>query len=114
VKTDDGKVWKNLTTEGKSKVAQTIDDYRANFAYNLLDENKRRFAAQLALLVQWDDHEVRNNWYPGQMIGIDDYTVKSASLLSAYSRRAMFEYNPIRQARNKINMIKNDSWVHPG
>jgi len=96
VKTDDGKVWKNLTTEGKSKVAQTIDDYRANFAYNLLDENKRRFAAEVPLFVQWDDHEVRNNWYPGQMIGIDDYTVKSASLLSAYSRRAMFEYNPIR------------------
>ena len=50
----------------------------------------------MPLFVQWDDHEVRNNWYPGQMIGIDDYAVKSASLLSAYSRRAMFEYNPIR------------------
>jgi alkaline phosphatase D len=30
------------------------------------------------------------------MIGIDDYTVKSTSLLSAYARQAMFEYNPIR------------------
>jgi hypothetical protein len=96
VKTDDGKVWKNITTEGKSKVAETLDEYRAAFAYNLLDENKRRFAAETAFLVQWDDHEVRNNWYPGQIIGIDAYKVKSASLLSAYARQAMFEYNPMR------------------
>jgi alkaline phosphatase D len=96
VKTDDGKVWKNLTTEGKSKVAETLDEYRAAFAYNLLDENKRRFAAETAFLVQWDDHETRNNWYPGQIIGVDAYKVKSASLLSAYARQAMFEYNPMR------------------
>jgi alkaline phosphatase D len=96
VKTDDGRVWRNVTTQGKAKVAETLDEFRANFAYNLLDENKRRFAAEVPFLVQWDDHETRNNWYPGQMIGIDDYTVKSASLLSAYARQAMFEYNPIR------------------
>src|SRR5438094_1172638 len=96
VKTDDGKVWSNLTTEGKSKVAETLDEFRAAFAYNLLDENKRRFAAETAFLVQWDDHETRNNWYPGEIIGIDAYKVKSASLLSAYARQAMFEYNPMR------------------
>jgi alkaline phosphatase D len=96
VKTDDGKVWKNLTTEGKSKVAETIEEFRAAFAYNLLDENKRRFAGETAFLVQWDDHETRNNWYPGETIGIEAYKVKSASLLSAYARQAMFEYNPMR------------------
>lgn len=96
VKTDDGKIWKNLTTEGKSKVAETLDEFRAAFAYNLLDENKRRFAAETALLIQWDDHETRNNWYPGQIIGLETYKVKSTSLLSAYARRAMFEYNPMR------------------
>ncbi len=96
VKTDDGKVWKNLTTEGKSKVAETIEEFRANFAYNLLDENKRRFAAETPFLVQWDDHETRNNWYPGEIIGIERYKVKSTSLLAAYARQAMFEYNPMR------------------
>jgi alkaline phosphatase D len=96
IKTDGDKVWKNLTTEGKSKVAETLDEYRANFSYNLLDENKRRFAAETAFLVQWDDHETRNNWYPGQTIGVEAYTVKSASLLAAYARQAMFEYNPMR------------------
>ena len=96
VKTDDGKIWQNLVTEGKAKVAETLKEFRANFAYNLLDENKRRFAAEVPFLVQWDDHETRNNWYPGQTIGIDAYKVKSASLLSAYARQAMFEYNPMR------------------
>jgi alkaline phosphatase D len=46
--------------------------------------------------VQWDNHETRNNWYPGETIGIEAYKVKSASLLSAYARQAMFEYNPMR------------------
>jgi alkaline phosphatase D len=96
VKTDDGKVWKNLTTEGKSKVAETIEEFRGNFAYNLLDESKRRFAAETPFLVQWDDHETRNNWYPGQLIGAERYKVKSTSLLAAYARQAMFEYNPMR------------------
>ena len=83
-------------TEGKSKVAETLEEFRANFAYNLLDENKRRFAAEVPFLVQWDDHETRNNWYPGQTIGIEAYKVKSASLLAAFARQAMFEYNPMR------------------
>jgi hypothetical protein len=69
VKLDDGSLWRNVVTEAKSKVAQTLDDYRGNFAYNMLDASKRRFAAEVPFLVQWDDHEVRNNWYPGQLIG---------------------------------------------
>ena len=96
VKIDDGKVWRNVVTPGKSKVAETLDEFRANFAYNLLDENKRRFAPEVPFLVQWDDHETRNNWYPGQSIGIDAYKVKSASLLAAFARQAMFEYNAMR------------------
>src|SRR5262249_41374866 len=68
VKTDDGKIWKNLTTPEKSKVCETLAEFRGAFAYNLLDENKRRFAAEVPFLVQWDDHETRNNWYPGQQI----------------------------------------------
>jgi len=39
----DGTVWRNLVTEAKSKVAETLDEYRGNYAYNLLDENARRF-----------------------------------------------------------------------
>jgi alkaline phosphatase D len=98
VKLDDGSLWTNLVTPAKSKVAETLDEYRGAFAYNLLDAHKRRFCAEVPMLVQWDDHETRNNWYPGQRIGPEEkrYTERSASLLSARANRAMFEYNPMR------------------
>lgn len=94
---DDGRLWKNLTAPAKARVAQSLADYRGNFAYNFLDRNKRRFAAEVPFLVQWDDHEVRNNWYPGQILGDERYDrQRSASLLAAWARRALFEYNPLR------------------
>jgi alkaline phosphatase D len=93
---EDGTVWKNLTTPAKSKVAETLEEFRGNFAYNLLDTHKRAFAAEVPFLVQWDDHETRNNWYPGQLLGDDRYTVRSASLLAAFAKQAMFDYNPFR------------------
>jgi alkaline phosphatase D len=96
-KLDDGSLWRNVTTEAKSHVAQSLADYRGAFAYNLLDEHKRRFCAEVPFVVQWDDHETRNNWYPGQIIGAKNYDkVTSASLLSAWARRAMFDYNAMR------------------
>ncbi|MRD46418.1 alkaline phosphatase [Caenimonas koreensis DSM 17982] len=98
VRLDDGSVWKNLVTPAKSKVAETLDEFRGNFAYNLLDENKRRFCAEVPMLVQWDDHEIRNNWFPDQQFGPQDtrYQERSASLLAARANRAMFEYNAMR------------------
>ncbi len=96
IKLDDGTLWKNVTSPAKARVAESLGDYRGNLAYNLLDEHKRRFCAEVPMLVQWDDHEVRNNWYPGQILGDERYTVKSASLLAAWAKRAMFEYNPFR------------------
>jgi alkaline phosphatase D len=96
VKLEDGTLWRNLTTPSKSKVAETLEEFRGNFAYNLLDANKRRFCAEVPVLVQWDDHETRNNWYPGQTLGDERYRVRSASLLAAFAKRAMLEYNPFR------------------
>ena len=93
---DDGTLWRNVTTPAKAKVAESLEEFRGNFAYNLLDDNKRRFCAEVPVLVQWDDHETRNNWYPGQTLGDERYKVKSASLLAAFAKRAMFEYNPFR------------------
>jgi alkaline phosphatase D len=95
---DDGGVWKNLTTPEKAKVAETLAEFRGNYVYNLLDEHVRRFNAAVPQLVQWDDHETLNNWYPGeQLLNDDRYTVKSASLLAARGKRAFFEYTPIRE-----------------
>ena len=63
VKLDDGSIWKNVVTEAKSKVAQTIDDFRGCHQYNLTDEHMRRFIAETSQIVMWDDHEVLDNWY---------------------------------------------------
>jgi alkaline phosphatase D len=92
----DGTVWKNVTTPEKSKVAETLAEFRGNFAYNLLDANVRRFNAEVASFVEWDDHEVHNNWYPGQILEDDRYTEKDANVLAERARRAMFEYSPVR------------------
>ncbi|MGW0557769.1 alkaline phosphatase D family protein [Streptomyces sp. NPDC002926] len=91
----DGRIWRNITTEEKSRVAQTLADFRGNFRYNLLDENVRRFNAQVPTVVQWDDHEVRNNWYPGQILDDPRYTEKNVNVLAERSSRAFGEYFPI-------------------
>ncbi len=94
---DDGRVWKNIVTPAKSKVAETLDDYRGNYLYNLLDEHMRGFNAAVPQIVIWDDHEVRDNWYWERDLTPDKryQTVKSAALLAARARQAFFEYNPL-------------------
>ncbi|MEU6001309.1 alkaline phosphatase D family protein [Streptomyces sp. NPDC047197] len=91
----DGRVWRNVTTEEKSKVAESLAEFRGAFRYNLLDENLRRFNAQVPSIVQWDDHEVRNNWYPGQILTDPRYTEKNVDVLAGRSLRAFSEYYPI-------------------
>lgn len=90
----DGRTWRNVVTPAKAKVAETLDEYRGNFAYNLLDENLRAFAARVPQVNQWDDHEVRNNWYPGQIIVDDRYTEKRADVLARRARQAFLEWVP--------------------
>jgi len=98
VRLEDGTVWRNLVTPAKSKVAETLDEFRGNHLYNLLDENVRRFNAEVPLVVLWDDHEVVNNWYPEEVLDDPRYRIKSVALLAARSRRAFFEHYPIRRA----------------
>jgi alkaline phosphatase D len=105
VKLDDGSIWKNLTTPEKSKVAETLEEFRGNYRYNLMDENLRRFNSEIPMLAQWDDHETRNNWYPGQILEDDRYVVKSVDLLSARAKRAFLDYMPIRFDANDPERI---------
>jgi alkaline phosphatase D len=95
MKLDDGTIWRNLTTPAKSKVAETLAEFRGNHAYNLLDENVRRFNADVPQFVQWDDHETLNNWYPGEVLDDPRYTEKNVSLLAARGARAFRDYTPI-------------------
>lgn len=102
----EGRVWRNLVTPAKSHVAETLDDFRGNYAYNLLDEHLRRFNARVPMIAQWDDHEVLNNWYPGRSLEADArYTEKSVALLAARGRRALFEYVPIRHHPDEVERV---------
>ena len=96
IKLDDGTIWRNVVTEEKSKVAESLDEFRGNYKYNLLDEHLRRFNAEVSQIVIWDDHEVLNNWYHERSLEKDErYTVKSTALLAARARQAFLEFNPI-------------------
>jgi alkaline phosphatase D len=93
----DGTLWRNVVTDEKSKVAETLDEFRGNYTYNLLDDNVRRFNREIPQLWLWDDHEVKNNWYPGMSLDADDrYTQKDARVLAANARQAFLEYSPMR------------------
>ena len=93
----DGRVWRNVTNERVARVAQELDDFRARLAYNLEDEHVRALAAEVPIIAAWDDHETRNNWWPGQTLTDDRYTLeRDASTLAARARRAIHEWLPIR------------------
>jgi Phosphodiesterase/alkaline phosphatase D len=93
----DGKVWKNVTIPEKAKVAETLDEFRAAHKYNFLDENVRAFNAEVPIFVQWDDHEVMNNWSASKEIPAA-YKVRDINLLAARSARAFHEMYPMRES----------------
>jgi alkaline phosphatase D len=98
-KLPDGSIWKNLVTPAKSKVAETLDEFRGNYLYNLLDDHARRFNAEVPQIVLWDDHEVKNNWYPTMDLKADPrYTITDPAVLIGNARRAFLEHQPIRLA----------------
>nr|WP_240897050.1 alkaline phosphatase D family protein [Kineococcus vitellinus] len=95
----DGRVYRNVVTEEKSHVAQTLDDFRGAFRYNLEDEAYRAFFARIPQVNQWDDHEVHNNWFPHQLIDDERYTEKRVDVLWARGEQAWREYVPISSNR---------------
>ena len=90
----DGTTWRNVVTAEKFKVAETLPEFRGQFKYNLLADNWRTFLARTPQVNQWDDHEVHNNWYPGQLLDDVRYTEKDVDVLAARARRAWGEYVP--------------------
>jgi alkaline phosphatase D len=96
VKLPGGAIWRNLVTPEKSKVAETLAEFRGNYRYNLMDAQVRRFNAEVTQYVQWDDHEVTNNWFHERVLEDARYTEKRVALLAARAKRAMFEFTPLR------------------
>jgi alkaline phosphatase D len=95
----DGRVWRNIVTPEKSKVAESLAEYRGQHAYNLLDTNVKQLFAQTASIAQWDDHEVLNNWYPGEILDLPQYTEKRVDVLAQRAFQAFHEWQPVDQAR---------------
>ena len=94
---ENGQVWTNRVTPEVAKVAETLDEFRGRYKYNLLDANLRRFNAEVPQIWQWDDHEVVNNWSDSKDLSTDArYTVKDVPLLIARATRAFHEYAPLR------------------
>jgi alkaline phosphatase D len=97
----DGTLWKNLVTDEKSKPAETLAEFRGAHKYNLLDKNLLALNAEIPLVAQWDDHEVFNNWWPGEPMTRAElvrknYTVKNDLILAARASRAFHDYMPMR------------------
>jgi alkaline phosphatase D len=96
-----GEIWKNVVLEEKAKPAETLAEFRGNYKYNLLDKNVRAFNAEVPIFAQWDDHEVTNNWWPGEPLTRAEhqrkkYVENNALLLAARASRAFHEYMPMR------------------
>ncbi len=89
-----GEIWRNIVTEEKSRVAETLADYRGNYKYNLLDRNLRAFNAEVPTFAQWDDHEVTNDWYPGMLLTVGDADITA---LAARGCHAFHEFMPTRE-----------------
>ena len=93
-KLPNGEVWRNVLTEEKSRVAETLADFRGNYKYNLLDRNLRAFNAEVPTFAQWDDHEVTNDWWPGMPLVVGEADITK---LAARGCRAFHEFMPTRQ-----------------
>ena len=97
-KRNDGGTYASVTAPAKDHVAETLDDFRGNYAYNLVDEHYLRFNATVPQIVQWDDHEVVNNWFPGESLAGQDrkgYTTTAVDELAGHAHRAWREWQPV-------------------
>ena len=97
VELKDGSKWINkVLIDEKRKVAETLDEYRGQWKYNMMDEHVRAMNAICPTFFQWDDHEVVNNWSDSKdLTGDDRYSEKSVHVLAARAARAFHEMTPI-------------------
>lgn len=92
----DGRIWTNVMTEAKSRVAETLADFRGNHLYNFLDANLRRFNAEVPTIALWDDHDVLDNWYWQRRLDEDPrYGEKDVGVLAQRAERAFREFMPL-------------------
>ena len=96
-KMPDGSVWRNIVSDGVHKVAESLEEYRGRWRYNLRDTHLRSFNSQIPVYYQWDDHEVTDNWSSSKDLSNDPrYTEKSIEILARRGKRAFHEMLPTR------------------
>jgi len=100
----------NVVIEEKAKPAETLAEFRGNYKYNLLDKNVLAFNAEVPIFAQWDDHEVTNNWWPGEPLTRAEhqrskYVETNSLLLAARANRAFHEYMPLRFTQSEPGRI---------
>ncbi|MCJ2009996.1 alkaline phosphatase D family protein [Methylobacterium sp. J-092] len=97
----DGTLWRNRVTEAVAKPAETLAEFRGRYKYNLTDSNVLAMNAAVPILAQWDDHEVTNNWWPGEPLTRAEHLRKkyadpNVRALEVRASRAFHEYMPMR------------------
>ncbi len=103
----EGTVFRNVVVPEKAKVAETLAEFRGAFGYHLLDPVVRKFHREVPMVVQWDDHEIHNNWWPGQTLADPRYTLENkVPILAQRARRALFEYTPIRRGHDIHRVLR--------
>ena len=105
-KLPNGEIWRNIVTEDKSEVARTLAEFRGNYKYNLLDRNVRAFNADVPMFAQWDDHEVTNDWCPGEAAAArGSIAIRAFSQLTARGARAFHEFMPMRETQAEAGRV---------
>ena len=91
--------WTN--NPSKDFVAVTLPEFRDNWKYNFGDEKMQSFLAKVPVFVQWDDHEVTNNWWPGEVMRGSGIYEDGLAVDSLYlnSLQAFYEFNPIEEGQ---------------
>ena len=89
-----GGTWKNLVTPAKSRVAETLEDFRGAHLYARHSREVRALSAAVPAFDIWDDHEVRNNWFPGEVVVDPARREPRMSVIAEHARRAMLEHWP--------------------
>lgn len=88
--------WNNLVDPIKDHVAETLEDFRGAHLYARASAEVRAASAAIPLFHIWDDHEVHNNWFPGEVLTDDLRYLKEkrVDVLAVHARRAMYECTP--------------------
>lgn len=100
----DGTEWRNMIDPQRAPFARNLADFRASWRYARRSAEVRAASAVIPVTSIWDDHEIRNDWFPGQNVA----GLRTEALIPV-ARHAMTEHLPtFRDAA--LPMYRSFSW----